>query len=133
MSSAVTAVIARPARPTEMAGPGRTRITSRALNRVVSAVTAEELGVDARKVSVELEDHGGALALTVRAPIHVISLVRAMDDPSSIARAGGSVLDRAAQAQENIRSRVQLMTGSSISRVVLRITSAEIKQERRVR
>jgi uncharacterized alkaline shock family protein YloU len=115
------------------AGPGRTRITPRALDRVVSAVTAEELGVDRGKVSVDLDDDGGALTLTVRAPIHVISLERSMADPGAVARAGGSVMSRAARAQENIRSRIQSLTGSNISRVQLRLTGAQIKQERRVK
>jgi uncharacterized alkaline shock family protein YloU len=124
MSSTLTAAAA---------GPGRTRITSRALDRVVSAVTADELGVGVTQVSVDLSDDGGALTLTVRAPINVVSLERSMADAGAIARAGGSVIDRAARAQENIRSRIQALTGSEISRVQLRLTNAVIKQERRVR
>lgn len=116
----------------EAAGPGRTRITSRALDRVVSAVTAEALGVDRAKVSVDLEDDGGALTLIVRAPIHIISLERSMADPGAVTRAGGSVISRAARAQETIRTRIQSLTGSNISRVQLRLTSAHITQERRV-
>ena len=115
------------------AGPGRTRITPRALDRVVSTVTAEELGVTAAQVSVDLDDDGGALTLTVRAPIHVISLERSMADPGAVARAGGSVISRAARAQENIRTRIQSLTGSQVGRVQLRLTRAEIKQERRVK
>ncbi|WP_309615217.1 hypothetical protein [Salinibacterium sp.] len=116
----------------EAAGPGRTRITARALDRVVSAVTAEALGVDRAKVSVDLEDDGGALTLIVRAPIHIISLERSMADPGAVTRAGGSVISRAARAQETIRTRIQSLTGSNISRVQLRLTSAHITQERRV-
>lgn len=117
----------------DAAGPGRTRITSRALNRVVSAVTSEELGVASRSVGVDLDDDGGSLTLTVRAPIHVMSITKAMDDPTAVDRAGGSVMDRAAKAQENIRTRVRSLTGSDISRIVLRLTGADITQERRVR
>jgi uncharacterized alkaline shock family protein YloU len=124
MSSTLTATAA---------GPGRTRITTRALDRVVSAVTADELGVDRAEVSVDLSDESGALTLTVRAPIHVISLERSMADPGAVARAGGSVMSRAARAQENIRTRIQTLTGSQISRVQLRLTGAKIKQERRVK
>lgn len=110
----------------DAAGPGRTRITPRALNRVVSQVTSEELGVAPRRVGVELNDEGGALTLTVRAPIRVASLRRA---PTS----GASVMDRAARAQENIRSRVRSITGSDISRIFLRLTGADITEERRVK
>lgn len=117
----------------DAAGPGRTRITSRALNRVVSAVTSEELGVPSQKVGVDLDDDGGSLTLTVRAPIHVISLAKAMDDPEAVMRSGGSVIDKAGKAQENIRSRVRSLTGSDISRIVLRLTTADITEERRVR
>lgn len=118
---------------TDTAGPGRTRITSKALNRVVSAVTAEELGVDSRKVGVDLEDHGGSMMLTVRAPIHVPSLDRVLGDSNVLTRTGGSVIDRAATARENIRARVQKLTGSDITRIMLRLTSADIRQEKRVK
>lgn len=124
MSSSLTAAAA---------GPGRNRITPRALDRVVSAVTAEELGVDRAHVSVDLNDDGGALTLAVRAPIHIISLERSIADPGAVTRAGGSVISRAARAQENIRTRIQSLTGSEVGRVQLRLTRAEIKQERRVK
>ena len=124
MSSVLTA---------EAAGPGRTRITPRALNRVVSAVTSEELGVESSTVGVDLEDHGGALTLTVRAPIRILSLEQIMDDPGAVTRAGGTLVDRAGEAQENIRIRVRDLTGSNISRIVLRLTNANIQEERRVR
>ena len=51
--------------------PGRTKIAPRALDRVVSAVTADALGVNSKKVSVDLNDDGGNLSLTVSAPIRV--------------------------------------------------------------
>lgn len=114
------------------AGRGRTRITPRALDRIVSVVTSEELGVATRSVGVDLDDDGGSLTLTVRAPIHVVSLSRAMEDPAAVSRAGGSVMARAARAQENIRARVRGLTGSDISRIVLRLDNADITQERRV-
>ena len=114
-------------------GPGRTRITSRALNRVVSQVTSEELGVEPRKVGVELDDDGGALTLTVKAPMHVVSLRKAMDDPGAVTRSGGSLMDRAGRAQENIHDRIRSMTGSDISRIFLRLTTADITEEKRVK
>jgi len=124
MSSVLTA---------DAAGPGRTRITPRALNRVVSAITSEELGVESRKVGVDLADDSGALTLTVRAPIRIVSLARIMNDPGAVTRAGGTLVERAGKAQENIRTRVRDLTGSNISRIVLRLTNADIQEERRVR
>ncbi|MBC7519025.1 MAG: hypothetical protein H7248_09150 [Microbacteriaceae bacterium] len=50
---------------------GRTRITSRALDRVVGAVSAEALGVEARTVSVDLSDDNGQLVVQITAPIPV--------------------------------------------------------------
>ncbi|WKK72712.1 hypothetical protein Q0F99_07265 [Rathayibacter oskolensis] len=52
----------------DQARHGRTTITSRAVRRVVSAVTAEALDVSASEVSVELDDDGGRLHVTAQAP-----------------------------------------------------------------
>ena len=48
---------------------GRTTISPRALNRLVSAVAADALGVDPSAVSAAITDDQGNLALTVSAPI----------------------------------------------------------------
>ncbi|TCL85934.1 hypothetical protein EDF43_101603 [Rathayibacter sp. PhB179] len=55
----------------DQARHGRTTITSRAVRRVVSAVTAEALDVDASDVSVELDDDGGKLHVTAQAPLRI--------------------------------------------------------------
>jgi len=115
------------------AARGRTRITPRALDRIVSQVTSEELGVSVRSVGVELNDEGGSLTLSVRAPVRAEPLVRVVDDPSAVARNGGSIVDRAASARSSIRSRVRSLTGSDISRVMLRLTGVEVAPIRRVR
>lgn len=114
-------------------GPGRNRVTTRALTRVITAVTAAQLRVAPRQIAVDLEDNGGELSVTVRAPIQLVSPQRVAADPAVVARSGGTVLQRAALAQENIRSDSQLLTGSRIARVTLRLVRAEIGQERRVR
>jgi len=118
---------------TTVTARGRTRITPRALDRVVSQVTAEELSVRARSVGVHLDDDGGALVLTVKAPMRADPLSRVVEDPSAVARGGGSMIDRAASARSNIRSRVRSLTGSDISRVLLRLTGVEVAATRRVR
>jgi len=113
--------------------PGRTKIAPRALDRVVSAVTADALGVTAKTVSVDLEDNGGSLSLMVSTPIRVPSLERVLHGTDVVGRTGGTVLDRVKVAQETIRSRVQSLTGSTVDRVIVTITGIDIKQERRVK
>jgi uncharacterized alkaline shock family protein YloU len=112
---------------------GRTRITTKALNRIVAAVTAEELGVDAGHVRVDLTDSGGALALTVSTPIRVVSLDRIQAGTSVVERTGGSIVDRTGRAQEVVRRRVSALTGSTVRRVTLRVTGVSIQPEERVK
>ena len=125
MSSAATT-------PAGAAQRGRTRITSKALNRVVSAVTADALGVDSNHVGVDLADRDGLLALTVTTPIRVVSLDRIQSDSSVVNRSGGSILDRAARAQGDIRERVTTLTGSQIARVIVKVSGVSIQPEERV-
>ncbi|MBF4577590.1 hypothetical protein ITJ49_15625 [Frondihabitans sp. VKM Ac-2883] len=113
--------------------PGRTKIASRALDRVVSAVTADTLGIDTKKVSVDMSDDGGSLSLTVSAPIRVPSLLRIENEPGVVDRQGGSLLERAKTAQEQIRTRVQQLTGNQVDRVIVKITGVDIQEERRVK
>lgn len=115
------------------AAPGRTRIAPHALDKVVSAVTANALHVPVGTVSSDLTDDGGHLSLLVSAPIGVPSLTRITDEPTALSRSGGSVLDRARSAQEEIRTQVQHLTGSDVARVIVTITGVHIKENRRVR
>ncbi|MEY9950678.1 putative alkaline shock family protein YloU [Leifsonia sp. EB34] len=111
---------------------GRTRVTSRALDRIVTAVTADALDVDPQHVRVELADSAGALALHVSTPIGVVALPRITADPGVVARTGGNVLQRARNAQEQIRTSVAELTGSEIATVVVHLTGATIQAEARV-
>ncbi|MBF4571779.1 hypothetical protein ITJ64_04555 [Herbiconiux sp. VKM Ac-1786] len=107
---------------------GRTVIAPRAVRRVVSAVTADALDVDASAVSVELADERGVLVVTARTPIRL--------SPLGVAPRGGersgTLLERVASAQSSIRDRLLALTGSSIGRVDLRITGADLRERRRV-
>ncbi|MET4702821.1 hypothetical protein [Frigoribacterium sp. UYMn621] len=114
-------------------GRGRTSVSARALGRVASAVSASALGVDAATVGVDLSDERGELVLTVRSAIRSVSLDRVTTDPGVVARTGGSILERASRAQGQIRSRVNDLTGYRVARVVVRLQSADIRQEDRVR
>ncbi|TDT64248.1 MULTISPECIES: hypothetical protein [unclassified Frigoribacterium] len=116
MTAAVTA---------DQASHGRTVITSRAVRRVVSAVTAEALDAKASDVSVELTDRDGGLTLVAKAPVRITPLGL----PN---RASGTLLDRLTSAQSTIRERVLKLTGTEVERVDLQITGAELSQRRRV-
>jgi hypothetical protein len=109
---------------------GRNRISARAIRSVVTAIAATELHTPANTVGIDLADDAGALALTVSAPIGVASLTRVTGAQRASSR---TVLERAAAAQETIRTRVLELTGSTIGTVNLRLTAARIAVDERVR
>ncbi|MDF2443142.1 MAG: hypothetical protein JWR01_1345 [Subtercola sp.] len=111
---------------------GRTRITARALNRLLAAVSAEALGVDTRTVTIDLADESGRLSVTVRSPLRVVSLSQVTAEHGIVARTGGTILERAQSAQQQIRSRAAELSGSDISTVTVRLTGIDIQPERRV-
>jgi len=123
----VTAAVAAPGRTGNASGSprGRTTITSRAVRRVVSAVTADALEVPATDVSVTLTDDGGKLAVEARTPIRIPALSARPDQ-------GGTLVERLTVAQTQVRDRVLDLTGSTVGRVDLRITGARIQERRRV-
>jgi len=111
--------------PAEQALHGRTKITSRAVRRVVSAVTADALDVSASDVSVELADRDGALTVVAKTAVRITPL-------GVQARSTGTLLDRLTTAQTTIRQRVLQLTGSTIDRVDLQVTRAELRERKRV-
>ena len=117
MTAAVTA---------QQAVRGRNTISSRAVRRVVSAVTADALDVDASDVSVELADHDGALTVVARTPIRVAPL-------GDGGRERGTLLERLTAAQTTIRQRVLQLTGSTVERVDLRVTAADMREKKKKR
>lgn len=112
---------------------GRTRITSRALDRVASRVAAEAFGVEQKQVSLEIEDARGDLSIRVKTPLRVPTLDEIHEEPQRVDGGGGPILERTGRAQEHIRQRVQTITGSTVSRVIVEITGADITPQRRVR
>jgi hypothetical protein len=100
---------------------GRNRVSAKALSRVVSAITADSLGVAATDVSVDLADDHGLLGVKATTPIRVRPLGRDQR----------SVLDRAADTQSVIRDRMLDLTGSSVGSVSVRLTSAKTSTEGR--
>jgi hypothetical protein len=93
-------------------GPGRTRITAKALEHVA--------------------DDRGDLALVVTSPLRAIPLSRVSADPESVRRSGGSVVERVSAATGAIAARVEQLSGSHVSRVSIRVSGLEIDQEGRV-
>ncbi|TQL55986.1 hypothetical protein FB464_3562 [Subtercola boreus] len=104
---------------------GRNVIAPRAVRRVVSAVTAEQLGVDEKDVSVSLSDHEGDLTMTASAPIHVAPL-------GTGARRPGTIVERLTRAQSTIREQSLTLTGTSITEIDLHITGVRLNQRKRV-
>ena len=124
---------ARPGLTSAAPSRGRTTVSTRALNRLVCAVAADALGVNPSTVGAEVTDDLGRLALTVSAPIRIVSLTRVQGDPSVVSRTGGTIVDRAEQARQHIQHRVGELTGSTLSRVTVRLTGADIQPEGRVK
>lgn len=118
--------------PAAVPGHGRTTVAPRALDRVVSAVTADAFGVTTRAVHVDLSDRDGLLALRVRTPIRIVSLERVRQTPGLVEAGGGTLLQHAADGQETIRERVTALTGAEIAHVTVELTGIEIRQEKRV-
>ena len=104
--------------------PGRTDVTSRALERTVSAVSAQRLGVPVRDVSVTLGDDSGRLGIQVAAPITVAGLRVAGDQTR--------LVSTAQDARADIRETVTELTGRQVGDLNLRITRATIASKRRV-
>lgn len=107
---------------------GRNRVKSRAIRSIVSAVTAEELGIDPSRVGVGLTDRNGVLAITVKTPVSISPLT-----PSQTSPKGGTLLERSAAAQRTIAERVATLTGTEIGELHLKLSGANLKKERRVK
>lgn len=112
---------------------GHNRISTQALTTLARAAAAEALGVSPQDVRADWSDDDGLLALSVAAPIRVPSLTEVLGDPQRIEGFGGSVWDRAVAAKTAILERVTELSGSTLSRVDIRISGARISEGVRVR
>jgi uncharacterized alkaline shock family protein YloU len=120
-------------RPQEVGDRGRTTVSPRALERVVSAVTADTFGVTARAVHVNLSDRGGLLALEIRTPVRVASLDRVTQHPAVVETSGGTLIQRTSDAQTEILQRVSELSGAHIAHITVRLTGIDAQEEGRVR
>ncbi|CAN5240790.1 hypothetical protein BH09ACT6_BH09ACT6_13220 [soil metagenome] len=107
---------------------GRTKVSAKAIARIVAAIAGESFGVPARTVGVQLDDSSGMLAVTATTGISVPSLVT-----TRVPSAPSTVLDRASAAQSAIRTRTGELTGSQIGPVTVRLNAANIEEEERTR
>lgn len=120
-------------RPQDVQERGRTTVSSRALERVVSAVTADTFGVTARVVHVNLTDRNGLLALQIRTPTWVMSIDRVKRDSAVVEASGGTLIQRTINAQTTIRERVTELCGAQIAHVTVQLTGINPQDEGRVR
>ena len=102
---------------------GHTRITDRAMTRLVAAVAADALGLRPNQVSVDVADAGGRLDLTVRVPSRALPVGHGRTDPP----ADGTVPEPTERAQHDIRGTVTALTGAEIAGVTVRLTGARIR------
>ena len=104
---------------------GRVAVTARALERTITAIAAERLGVAASEVSIRLMDDAGLLSVTVAGPVRL--------PPLRAADRGSALPARILAARTGIRDDVTRIAGSHVGTVGVTITRAQVVEERRVR
>jgi hypothetical protein len=101
---------------------GRTVVRSQALRRIVAALVAELAGVSSRAVRTRLADSRGALTVSIASPLSVVGM-----------RVAGTVVEQATLIAETVSSRLDMLTGRSVSRVDVRFFELRRPQAGRVR
>ncbi|WP_166987291.1 hypothetical protein [Canibacter zhoujuaniae] len=104
---------------------GVTRITPKALQRMVSATAADLLGSDIKSVSTNVEDQEGKLSIEVRAPIAL--------PPLGAALPVAPLTAMVEQIREQIAARVHELTGRAVGKSVIEISGARVIEKGRVR
>jgi hypothetical protein len=112
---------------------GHNRISTQALTSLAQYAAAEALGVPAQDVRADWSDDAGLLALSIVAPIRIPSLAAVVRDPRRVDAIGGTIWDRTVAAKAVILARVTELSGSSLSRVDIRISGVRITEGGRVR
>ena len=112
---------------------GHNRISTQALTSTAKAAAAEFFGVPASSIRVGWSDDQGMLAMSLSLPVSLPALNRIAADPGLVARAGGSVWERAHAAKPFLKDKVTALTGSLVSRVDVRVTGVQINEGSRVR
>lgn len=113
---------APPPRPPGRALAGLNRVSTQALTSLAQAAAAAELGVRPADVRADWTDDAGLLALRVVAPIAIPDLAYAAGEAASLSAWGGSVWERCAAAKGRILDSVTQLSGTTLSRVDVRIS-----------
>lgn len=101
--------------------PGRNRITTRALENIARAVSANVLGSRSGDVRARVTDRGGNLAFSVSSPAALPRLDSEFPQPL-----GDSLLSMTTTAREQIAE----LTGLTVQSVDIRVVSAVITKRR---
>ena len=104
---------------------GRVAISTRALERTVTAIAASRLGVSSSDVKIRLMDDAGLLSVTVSAPVRM---------PPLRANTSGETLPaRVLAARAGIREDITRIAGAHVGTVGVTVTRVNLEVERRVR
>lgn len=101
---------------------GHNRISTQALTSVAKVAAADVLAVAPAQVRVTWQDDAGALALSISSAMGAPSLTEIRRNPGLAANSGGNILARATEAKARILEQVELLSGSQLSRVDIRIS-----------
>lgn len=97
--------------------PGHTRVSTQALASAARIIAAKFYAVDPARIHVDLDDDLGDLAIALSLP-----LPAAAPRTTPVGHVGGTVWERAVGLRDVIRERFVHLTGSSVSRVDVRVT-----------
>jgi CO/xanthine dehydrogenase Mo-binding subunit len=111
---------------------GHNRISTQALTSVAKVAAADVLAVAPAQVRVTWHDDAGALALSISSAMGAPSLTDIRRNPGLAAHSGGSILARATAAKARILGQVELLSGSQLSRVDIRISGLIARTDGRV-
>lgn len=111
---------------------GHTRITPRAMTRVIEQITAEAFGIPPAAVTVDIHDVKGRLGITARVSLPAPDLLQeGHAGPSGNEKS--SVYERASGARATVIRRAGLVAGAAVERVDIRVTGIQQRTEARVR
>lgn len=103
---------------------GYSRITPRALQRLVAAVAAELLGTSATQVRASVTDSASKLAIEVSGPLALAPLSNPVAMP---------LTQRLERVRAELAAKVTELSGRAVITTALEITGAEIMKEGRVK
>lgn len=120
-------VPAPPARPPASAHSGLNRVSTQALTSLAQAAAAAELGIRPADVRADWSDDAGLLALRIVAPVAIPDLSDA-GAQADLSAWGGSVWERCAAAKGRILDSVARLSGTTLSRVDLRVSGMRVER-----